>query len=47
MNERVYLVPVYAVGVTSARLRLDEAKNKQSRRVRWAAAFEFDGSIPR
>ncbi len=41
MNGRVYFVPVDAVGVTNATLRLVPAKNKQEKNVRWAADYEL------
>lgn len=38
-DEKVYLVPVNAVGVTDVSLRLEPTLNKQSQRVRWAESF--------
>jgi len=37
----VYLVPVDAVGVAKAILRLAPAKNKQEKNVRWAQDYEL------
>ncbi|MDQ6659985.1 MAG: group I intron-associated PD-(D/E)XK endonuclease [Chloroflexota bacterium] len=39
--EKVYLVPVEVVGVTSAKLRLTPTKNKQEKNVRWAKDYEL------
>ena len=39
--DKMYVVPVDAVGRTEARLRLTPTKNKQSRGVRAAIDFEF------
>ena len=40
-NDRVYLVPVDAVGVRSGSLRLDPTENNQRKRVRWARDYEL------
>jgi PD-(D/E)XK endonuclease len=39
--DKVYLVPVDAVGVTQAMLRLTPTKNKQEKNVRWAQDYEL------
>ncbi len=38
---RVYLVPVALLPNTEAMLRVEPAKNAQSRGIRWAADFEL------
>jgi hypothetical protein len=38
---KVYLVPVDAVGLTQAMLRLTPTKNKQAKNVRWAHDYEL------
>jgi PD-(D/E)XK endonuclease len=38
---KVHLVPVDAVGVTEAKLRLTPTKNKQEKNVRWAHDYEL------
>ncbi len=40
-NGKVYLVPVEAVGLTQAKLRLTPTKNKQEKNVRWAQDYEL------
>ena len=40
--EKVYLVPVEAVGVTTAMLRLTPTKNKQEKNVRWAKDYVLE-----
>jgi hypothetical protein len=37
--DKVYLVPVDAVGLTQAKLRLTPTKNKQEKNVRWAQDY--------
>jgi hypothetical protein len=40
-TDRVNLVPVEAVGKWEGFLRIDATKNKQSKRIRWAAEYEL------
>jgi hypothetical protein len=40
-TDRVYLVPVNAVGARAASLRIEPARNSQVSGVRWARDFEF------
>jgi len=42
MTDRVYLIPVGAVGTSECRLRIEPARNNQCRRVKLAKDFEFD-----
>src|SRR5581483_11444529 len=39
--EKVYLIPVDAVGTTKAMLRLSPTKNNQEKNVRWAQDYEL------
>jgi PD-(D/E)XK endonuclease len=39
--DKVYLIPVDAVGTAHVRLRLQPTKNKQEKNVRWAADYEL------
>jgi hypothetical protein len=38
-NQQVYLVPVKDVGITEVQLRIEETRNRQQRRVRWARDY--------
>ncbi|GHO93733.1 hypothetical protein KSF_037810 [Reticulibacter mediterranei] len=38
---KIYLIPVEAVGITQAKLRLTATKNKQEKNVRWANDYEL------
>lgn len=40
-TDKVYLVPVDHVGVTSGRLRMKDTKNNQGSGVRWAKDYEL------
>lgn len=40
-NQEVYLVPVAAVGTTGVVLRVEETRNHQRKRVRWASEFRL------
>jgi hypothetical protein len=40
--DKAYLIPVDAVGLTLAKLRLVSAKNNQMKNVRWARDYELD-----
>ena len=42
-NERIYVVP-FIKGLNEGRLRVDETKNCQQQKVRWAGDFDFDCS---
>ena len=39
--DKTYLVPVDHVGVNLARLRLQETKSGQKKKVRWASEYEI------
>lgn len=39
--DKVYFVPVDAVGTAKAMLRLTPTKNKQEKNVRWAQGYEL------
>jgi hypothetical protein len=45
-TERVYLVPVDAVGTTGASLRVEPSTNGQTKGIRWAKDFEIEQRIP-
>lgn len=39
-NDRVYLVPINITGLRACSLRVEPARNNQSRRIRWARDYE-------
>ncbi len=39
--DKTYLVPVSTTGVSQVKLRINPAKNKQSKFVRWASEYEI------
>lgn len=45
-KDRLYVVPVDDVGERGCKLRVDATKNGQTKLVRWARDYEFNGSFP-
>jgi hypothetical protein len=46
-NHQVYMVPVLQVGRTQVRLRVENTRNSQRRRVRWAKDYQLLQFAPR